>query len=128
MGDESQPWHWMGTTEVATYLGLSLRTVYRLIDTGEIPAFQLGRVIRCRRHEVDEYLERAKLQPGTITERHRDVGKGAWTWTSTEEKQMRAGIDAFVSAVAAGEPASCLLCRQVVGQADLAKHMLAHRS
>src|SRR3954471_12126313 len=80
-----QPWEWMGTPDVAKYLGVTLRTVYRLIDLGELPAYQLGRVIRCRKHEVDAYLDRKRISPGDITERHRYMGKDAWRWTSTEE-------------------------------------------
>ena len=39
------PWVWMGTPEVAEYLGIALRSVYKLIDTGELPAYQIGRVV-----------------------------------------------------------------------------------
>ncbi len=37
--------NWMGVPEAAEYLGVVIRTVYRLIDTGDIRAYKVGRVI-----------------------------------------------------------------------------------
>ena len=36
-------------------LGITLRTLYRLIDTGELPAYKLGRVIRLRTADLEAY-------------------------------------------------------------------------
>lgn len=47
--------HWMSTAEAAAHLGVKLRTLYRLIDEGEIPAYKLGRLIRLRTAEVEAY-------------------------------------------------------------------------
>ncbi len=47
---------WMGVPEAAEYLGVVVRTVYRLIDTGEIRAYKVGRVIRMKRDDVDAFL------------------------------------------------------------------------
>jgi excisionase family DNA binding protein len=33
---------WLSTTEAARRLGLASRTVYRLIDIGDLPAYRLG--------------------------------------------------------------------------------------
>ena len=56
----------MGTTAASAYLGVTLRTVYRLIDHGDIPAYQFGRVIRLRRQELEEFMERSRIQPGEL--------------------------------------------------------------
>ena len=53
---------WMGTREASTHLGVALRTVYRLIDEGDVPAYRLGRVVRLRRREVDACAERRCLR------------------------------------------------------------------
>jgi excisionase family DNA binding protein len=40
-----------GPGEVSVRLGVTLRTLYRLIDEGRLPAYKMGRVIRLR-HDV----------------------------------------------------------------------------
>lgn len=42
--------------EVATYLKASKRTVYRLAQQGDIPAFKLGGTWRFRRDELDHWI------------------------------------------------------------------------
>ena len=37
---------WLSTEHAAGRLGLQQRTIYRLIDGGELPAYRFGRVIR----------------------------------------------------------------------------------
>ncbi|MGE4221844.1 MAG: helix-turn-helix domain-containing protein [Vicinamibacterales bacterium] len=45
------------TEEVLTYLQVNLRTVYRLIDAGKLPAVRVGRQWRFRRRDIDAWLE-----------------------------------------------------------------------
>jgi excisionase family DNA binding protein len=45
------------TEEVLEYLQVNLRTVYRLIKAGKIPAVRVGRQWRFRRSDVDAWLE-----------------------------------------------------------------------
>ncbi|MES1992226.1 MAG: helix-turn-helix domain-containing protein [Pseudomonadota bacterium] len=42
--------------EVAAYLKAGKRTVYRLAQQGEIPAFKLGGTWRFRRSELDRWI------------------------------------------------------------------------
>ena len=56
----------MGAPAVAAHLGVTLRTVYAIIDEGQLPAFKIRRVIRIRREDVDEYLERCRIKPGEL--------------------------------------------------------------
>ena len=42
--------------EVAVYLKAGKRTVYRLAQKGEIPAFKLGGTWRFRRSELDQWI------------------------------------------------------------------------
>lgn len=42
--------------EVAAYLRAGKRTVYRLAQQGEIPAFKLGGTWRFRRSELDSWI------------------------------------------------------------------------
>jgi excisionase family DNA binding protein len=57
---------WLGTKEAAEAIGITLRTLYRLIDDGRIPAYQIGRVIRVRASDLERYLETVKIQPGDL--------------------------------------------------------------
>ena len=48
----------MNIYEVARYLGVSPRTVYRLVNRGELKAYKVGSLWRFKREEVDAMLER----------------------------------------------------------------------
>jgi excisionase family DNA binding protein len=56
----------MSTAEAADYLGIGARTLYRLIDQGDLPAYKVGRVIRLQRSEVDRYIAHVRIKPGTL--------------------------------------------------------------
>lgn len=58
---------WMSTKEACAYLGIGLRTLYRRIDRGEIPACKIGRTIRIMRGDLDYYVEQSRIRPGDIT-------------------------------------------------------------
>jgi excisionase family DNA binding protein len=57
---------WLSTTEVRDRLGITLRTLYRLIDEGQIPAYKIGRVIRMKDEDVTAFLERSRIEPGSL--------------------------------------------------------------
>ena len=48
------------TDEVLSYLQVNLRTVYRLIKAGKIPAVRVGRQWRFRKTDIDAWLERER--------------------------------------------------------------------
>jgi excisionase family DNA binding protein len=45
------------TEEVLEYLNVNLRTVYRLIKAGSIPAVRVGRQWRFRKRDIDKWLD-----------------------------------------------------------------------
>lgn len=51
------------TDDVLEYLKVNLRTVYRLIKAGDIPAVRVGRQWRFRKRDLDAWLE--SQRPGT---------------------------------------------------------------
>jgi len=53
MNDEG----FLTTEEVLEYLQVNLRTVYRLIKAGKIPAVRVGRQWRFRKRDIDAWLE-----------------------------------------------------------------------
>src|SRR6187401_1462795 len=52
------------TEEVLEYLQVNLRTVYRLIKAGKIPAVRVGRQWRFRKRDIDAWLE--SQRPRTV--------------------------------------------------------------
>lgn len=58
--------NWLNTAKAAERLGVTPRTLYRFIDDGQLPAYRFGRVIRLKESEVDEFIERCRIAPGTL--------------------------------------------------------------
>jgi excisionase family DNA binding protein len=52
------------TEEVLEYLQVNLRTVYRLIKAGKLPAVRVGRQWRFRKRDIDAWLESQRPRQG----------------------------------------------------------------
>lgn len=61
LGDE-----WLSTKAAARRLGITPRTLYRLVDEEGLPAYRFGRVIRLRAGEVDEWVKSKRIQAGEL--------------------------------------------------------------
>jgi excisionase family DNA binding protein len=57
---------WLGTPEAAERLGITQRTLYRLIDEGQVPAYKMGRVLRVKATDLDVFLEQSRVAPGSL--------------------------------------------------------------
>src|SRR6186713_1207567 len=53
------------TEEVLDYLQVNLRTVYRLIKAGKIPAVRVGRQWRFRKRDIDAWLDSQRPRGGS---------------------------------------------------------------
>src|SRR5213592_1745817 len=53
------------TEEVLEYLQVNLRTVYRLIKAGKIPAVRVGRQWRFRKRDIDAWLDSQRARGGS---------------------------------------------------------------
>ncbi len=53
------------TEEVLAYLQVNLRTVYRLIKAGKIPAVRVGRQWRFRKRDIDAWLDSQRSRSGS---------------------------------------------------------------
>ena len=60
------PPRWLSSKDAAAYLGVNLRTLYRLIDEGSLPAYKFGRVIRLLADELDAFIDQARITPGSL--------------------------------------------------------------
>lgn len=67
--------NWLSTAAAARRLGITPRTLYRFIDEGDVQAYRFGRVIRLKQEDVDAYIERCKIEPGTLEHLYPDVAE-----------------------------------------------------
>ncbi|MEO1064826.1 MAG: excisionase family DNA-binding protein [Actinomycetota bacterium] len=64
---------WLSTARTASYLGLQVRTLYRLIDEGQLPGYRFGRVIRLQRADVDAFIAASRIEPGELAHLYPEV-------------------------------------------------------
>jgi excisionase family DNA binding protein len=57
---------WLGTKDAAARLGITLRSLYRFIDEGDLAAYKFGRVIRLKEEDVDRFIEACRIRPGQL--------------------------------------------------------------
>ncbi|HUC37976.1 MAG TPA: excisionase family DNA-binding protein [Acidimicrobiales bacterium] len=57
---------WMTTKEASAFLGVTLRSLYRFIDEGAVPAYKFGRVIRLKHEDVEGFIEASRIAPGSL--------------------------------------------------------------
>jgi excisionase family DNA binding protein len=50
----------MTVQDVMDFLQLSRATVYRLVDQGAFPSYKIGRGLRFKREDIEEYFEQQK--------------------------------------------------------------------
>ncbi len=62
----AEPIRWMNTKEASERLGVTLRTLYRFINEGQLDAYKFGRVIRLKEADVDRFIEASRIAPGTL--------------------------------------------------------------
>ena len=58
--------HWMGTREACERLGVTLRTLYRFIDEGQLPAYKMGRVYPGTGVRRRRFHHSVRIAPGTL--------------------------------------------------------------
>jgi excisionase family DNA binding protein len=75
-GPDEAPLQWLSTKEAAHHLGITPRTLYRLIDSGQLPAYRFGRVIRLKEAEVNAFIDSARIEPGSLEHLYADAGQG----------------------------------------------------
>ena len=57
---------WLSTKEASERLGVTLRSLYRFIDEGDLVAYKFGRVIRVQEGDVDRFIEKSRIVPGSL--------------------------------------------------------------
>jgi len=60
--------HWVNIEEVASHLGVTKDSIYRWVEKKRFPAHRVGRLLRFKLSEVDEWVKRG----GGVTEQGDD--------------------------------------------------------
>ncbi len=57
--DTNEKWDSLMTpTDLQAWLGCGRTKIYELLQTGEIRSYRVGRLVRIRKQDVEEFLER----------------------------------------------------------------------
>ncbi|MDP1794055.1 MAG: helix-turn-helix domain-containing protein [Acidimicrobiales bacterium] len=67
---------WLSTKECCERLGVTVRTLYRFIDEGQLPAYQMGRVIRVQEDDLNTFIDSVRIAPGSLAHLYPDSGSG----------------------------------------------------
>ena len=65
---------WLSTKECCARLGVTVRTLYRFIDEGQLVAYQMGRVIRVQEDDLNKFIESVRISPGSLAHLYPDTG------------------------------------------------------
>ena len=67
------PINWLSTKEASERLGITLRSLYRFIDEGDLVAYKFGRVIRIQESDVERFIEASRISPGSLEHLYPEV-------------------------------------------------------
>jgi excisionase family DNA binding protein len=70
----ADPIVWLSTKECCARLGVTVRTLYRFIDEGQLVAYQMGRVIRVQEQDLQKFVESVRISPGSLAHLYPDTG------------------------------------------------------
>jgi excisionase family DNA binding protein len=65
--------NWLSTKDASERLGITLRSLYRFIDEGDLVAYKFGRVIRIQESDVDRFIEASRISPGSLEHLYPEV-------------------------------------------------------
>jgi excisionase family DNA binding protein len=64
----------LSTKECCERLGVTVRTLYRFIDEGQLAAYQMGRVIRVQEGDLMAFIDSVRIAPGSLAHLYPDTG------------------------------------------------------
>ena len=56
---------WVGVDDVAAHLGVVKDSIYRWVESKGLPAHRVGRLLRFKLSEVDDWIRQGKGKPPT---------------------------------------------------------------
>lgn len=69
----TEPITWLSTKDASERLGITLRSLYRFIDEGDLVAYKFGRVIRIQEADVEKFIEASRISPGSLEHLYPEV-------------------------------------------------------
>ena len=69
----TEPINWLSTKEASERLGITLRSLYRFIDEGDLVAYKFGRVIRIQEDDVERFIQASRITPGSLEHLYPEV-------------------------------------------------------
>jgi excisionase family DNA binding protein len=69
----NEPIIWLSTKDASERLGITLRSLYRFIDEGDLVAYKFGRVIRIQEADVEKFIEASRISPGSLEHLYPEV-------------------------------------------------------
>jgi excisionase family DNA binding protein len=84
------------TEEVLDYLNLNLKTVYRLVKAGKLPAVRVGRQWRFRKRDIDTWLQRGSAPEAAV----RSAGNRPTVLVVDDDESVREMLSSSLSAAA----------------------------
>jgi excisionase family DNA binding protein len=69
----NEPIRWLSTKDASERLGITLRSLYRFIDEGDLVAYKFGRVIRLQESDVERFIVASRISPGSLEHLYPEV-------------------------------------------------------
>ena len=79
--------------ELSEYLSVKRSTLYALVESGELPHYRVGRLIRFKRGEVDHWMEGRRHEIVTADSKARAILKAANKCRLDVDKILEKSID-----------------------------------
>ena len=54
---------WLCVKELSDYLKVKEKTLYSLVSRGVIPHYRIGKLVRFRQDEIDDWMEAKRVKP-----------------------------------------------------------------
>jgi excisionase family DNA binding protein len=65
---------WVGVDDVAAHLGVAKDSIYRWATTKKLPSHRVGRLLRFKLSEVDDWVKRGEADNDTLAPRNKGRG------------------------------------------------------
>ena len=61
--------------DLSEYLNIKKSTIYRLVENGHLPHYKIGRLVRCKRSDVDAWIEKHRREGIEIDKKAKEILK-----------------------------------------------------
>ena len=78
MTDQPHPCPLLSIEELSSYLGIKVKTLYGKVESGDIPHYRIGRLVRFRMDEINTWLDTCRNvnKPSPLPKKKRSVVSG----------------------------------------------------